>query len=77
MKHLTYTKATERLNEIMQLIESEQLDIDSLTATLKEANQLLAFCKDRLYQVEQEVKEIYSSSDKETPSTSPQGNDEK
>ena len=58
MPKLTYAKATERLNEILQQIEQEQLDIDTLTDTIKEAKQLIKFCKERLYKVDQEIKEI-------------------
>ena len=58
MPKLTYTKATERLNEILQQIEQEQLNIDTLTDTIKEAKQLIKFCKAQLYKVDSEIKEI-------------------
>ncbi len=57
-KDMTYAKAAQRLNDIIKQIESEQLDIDTLTDTLKEAKQLIEFCKQRLYTIEQDVKEI-------------------
>jgi exodeoxyribonuclease VII small subunit len=58
MQKLTYAKATERLNEIMQLLDSEQLDIDHLAETLKEAKELIKFCKDKLYAVDKNIQEI-------------------
>lgn len=58
MTKLTYAKAIERLNEIMQQMEDEQLDIDSLTGTIKEAKKLLDFCKQRLYEVDKDIKDI-------------------
>ncbi len=58
MTKLTYAKAIERLNEIMQQMEDEQLDIDSLTDTIKEAKKLLEFCKQRLYEVDKDIKDI-------------------
>lgn len=58
MTKLTYAKAIERLNEIMQQMEDEQLDIDSLTDTIKEAKKLLEFCKQRLYDVDKDIKDI-------------------
>lgn len=65
MTKQTYAKATERLNEIMQQIENEQLDIDSLTSTLKEAKQLIRFCKERLYSVDKDIQEIMDDTDNE------------
>ncbi len=58
MQKLTYTKATERLNEIMRQLENEQLDVDQLAGTLKEAKKLINFCKNQLYAVDEEIKDI-------------------
>lgn len=58
MQKLTYVKATERLNEIMQLLNSEQLDIDHLAETVKEAKELIRFCKEKLYSVDKTIQEI-------------------
>ncbi len=60
MQKLTYAKATERLNEIMRLLDSEQLDIDHLAETLKEAKELICFCKEKLYSVDKTIQEIMS-----------------
>ncbi len=60
MQKLTYAKATERLNEIMRLLDSEQLDIDHLAETLKEAKELISFCKEKLYSVDKTIQEIMS-----------------
>ena len=60
MKDITYTKAVERLNEIMQQMEEGALDVDTLTETLKEARELLAFCKQKLHSVDQAVKDIFN-----------------
>ncbi|MBP5629791.1 MAG: exodeoxyribonuclease VII small subunit [Bacteroidaceae bacterium] len=54
----SYTKAIDRLNEIMQQLESGELDVDALTTTLKEARQLLTFCKEKLHTIDQDVQEI-------------------
>ena len=54
----SYTEAIDRLNEIMRQLESGELDVDALTATLKEARQLLAFCKEKLHTIDQDVQEI-------------------
>ena len=52
---MTYAQATKRLEEI---VEHNEQDIDMLTDLLKEAKELIAFCKERLYKVDQSVKEI-------------------
>ena len=55
---MTYSQATERLNEIMQQMENGSLDVDTLTDTLMEARELLAFCKEKLHSVDQSIKEM-------------------
>ena len=55
-KNLTYEKAMKRLEDIVKKIESGEMDIDSLTANLKEAKKLVEFCKAKLTTVEAEVK---------------------
>ena len=60
-KTMTYTEAIDRLNEIMQQMESGELDVDALTETLKEARQLLAFCKEKLHTIEQDVQQIMTA----------------
>ncbi len=47
-----------RLEAIVEQIENGELDIDQLSANLKEAKQLLAFCKKRLFEVDGEIKEL-------------------
>lgn len=63
MKDLTYSKAINRLNEIMQQMENGNLDIDTLTETLKEAKMLISFCKEKLYSVDNSIKEIMKDDD--------------
>lgn len=55
-KKLTYEKAVKRLEEIVKKIEGGEMDIDSLTTNLKEAKDLVEFCKEKLTNVEAEVK---------------------
>lgn len=54
----TYEQAFARLEEIVKGFEEGELDVDSLGARLKEARELLAFCKTRLLKAEQEVGEV-------------------
>ena len=57
-KDLIYSDAMKRLEEIVRKIESGEMDIDSLAENLKEAKQLVAFCKGKLQHVEDEVNKI-------------------
>ena len=53
---ITYEQAMKRLEQIVKQIESGEMDIDSLTARLKEAKELAEFCKEKLTNVESGVK---------------------
>jgi len=55
---LTYEDAIRRIEEITKKIESGEMDIDSLADNLKEAKKLVAFCKDKLTKVEDDVRKI-------------------
>lgn len=55
---LTYTEALGELEEILRSIESEGTDIDTLSAKVTRATDLIKFCRARLLKVEGEVKEI-------------------
>ena len=46
------------LEQIVSQIEKNELDIDQLSTKLKEAKELIAFCKKILYQVDNEVKKL-------------------
>ena len=58
MNAMTYEKALSELNEIVTQIESGNLEIDKLSPALKRAQELLAFCKNQLTQVENDVNKI-------------------
>lgn len=55
---MTYEKAMKRLEEIVDKVENGQMDIDSLGTTLKEAQELVTFCRDKLTKVDAEIKKI-------------------
>ncbi|MBO4664202.1 MAG: exodeoxyribonuclease VII small subunit [Bacteroidaceae bacterium] len=55
---ITYEEAIQRIEEITKKIESGEMDIDSLATSLKEAKELVQFCKDKLTKVESDVKKI-------------------
>ncbi|MCM1311905.1 MAG: exodeoxyribonuclease VII small subunit [Bacteroides sp.] len=55
---MTYEQAMKRLEQIVSQIENGQMDVDSLAASLKEAKELVDFCKGKLLKAEKEVKNI-------------------
>lgn len=63
---MTYEQAMTRLEEISSQISSGKLNIDDLSAQLKEAKQLVEFCQNRLKKVEEEVKTIILPVDSES-----------
>ena len=58
MENMTYTVAVARLEEIMTAVQDGRVDIDELSGLLKEATELLHFCNDRLYKVDEEVRRL-------------------
>lgn len=57
-KKMTYEAAYEELKEIAADIEAETVSVDVLAEKLKRASFLLAFCKAKLKNTEQEVSNI-------------------
>ena len=57
---MTYEKAMKKLEEIVNKIESGNMDIDQLAAKIREAKQLSDLCKDKLTKVEADIKESLS-----------------
>lgn len=57
-KDLTYEQAMKRLETIVSKVEQGEMDIDSLASKLKEAKELVEFCKAKLLKVEDDVKKI-------------------
>ncbi len=58
MDTMTYAQAVARLEEIMGALQSGRLDVDELSTALKEATELVAFCRGKLMKVDEEVKTL-------------------
>ncbi|MBQ5888139.1 MAG: exodeoxyribonuclease VII small subunit [Bacteroidaceae bacterium] len=58
MKNMTYSEAVCRLDEIMNRVQNGKLDVDELSGMLKEAQQLVLFCRNKLHLVDEEVKAL-------------------
>lgn len=58
MENMRYSEAVARLEEIMAKVQSGRIDIDELAGLLKEAQELVKFCRNKLYKVDEEVKTL-------------------
>lgn len=47
-----------KLEAIVSDIEEGKLDIDKISERLKEAQELIKFCKDKLYQTDLEIQKL-------------------
>ena len=58
----TFEEATARLEAIVRRMEDGHLNLDEITSQLKEAKQLVKFCRDKLTKTEKEVNDILKDS---------------
>ena len=61
--NLTYEQALSRIEEIVSKIEAEELNVDELAKHVKEASELLKFCKGKLFETETEIEKILKEMD--------------
>lgn len=52
---LSYNEAFNRLKQILERIKNEDMDVDNLSAEVKQATELIALCKSKLQQADQEL----------------------
>ena len=57
-KEITYEGAVRKLEDIVSKIENDELDIDMMVNQLKEAKELIKYCKDKLTKTDEEIKQI-------------------
>ena len=57
-KNLSYTEAIASIDDILQQIETGELDVDELAEKVKQASELLKLCKDKLFSTEKEIEKI-------------------
>jgi exodeoxyribonuclease VII small subunit len=66
MDQIKYSKAIERLDEIISQIEGEDVDVDELALRVKEAVNLVRLCKAKIDKAETEVKQVVDDFSKES-----------
>lgn len=61
---VTYKAALDEIEQILKNIESEELDLDELTAKIKRVSELIKICKDKLRNAEHEIEKIFDEDNK-------------
>jgi exodeoxyribonuclease VII small subunit len=65
-QELTYAEAMSEVEQILARFNNRQMDVDTLSAEVKRATELIAQCKQRLARVEKEVAEVLGSNEEGT-----------
>lgn len=55
---MKYEEAVRQLEEIVDKMENNEPDIDTLSAQLKKAQQLVKLCQDKLTKTDKEIKKL-------------------
>ncbi|MDZ4757824.1 MAG: exodeoxyribonuclease VII small subunit [Bacteroidota bacterium] len=55
MKNLTYKKAFSDLEKLVDQIEDDEIQLDTLADKVKQANELIKFCETNLRSIEKDV----------------------
>lgn len=58
---LNYKEAMAEIESIVAKLEDNQLDVDELSGKVKRVSELIAFCKSKLHETEEEVEKILGS----------------
>ncbi len=56
-KELTYSEAFDKLEEILEQLEQGDIPLDKLSTKVKQANEFIAICENKLRNIEAEIKE--------------------
>ena len=59
MKEIKYEEAVHKLEAIVDKMERGELDIDSMAAQLKEAQELVKLCKQKLKRTDNEIQKAF------------------
>ncbi len=65
MEKMKYGRAVKKLDEIIQKIENEDIDVDELSAHVKEAVGLVHFCKEKIEKAQMEVRQVVEGFEQE------------
>ena len=62
-KEESYNEAIEKLRRIVAEIDKDELDVDMLSEKVKEASRLIKLCKEKLYKVDADVRNVLEELD--------------
>lgn len=65
MADMKYSKAMQRLEEIIKKIENEEVDVDELSDQVKEAVALVRLCQEKIEKADFEIKTLVDGFEKE------------
>ena len=60
---MNYTEAYEELQQLVQYMESGQINVDELALKVKRASELIKICKVKLHETEADVQKILKDLD--------------
>lgn len=63
-KDLSYKEAINEIEEILQQIENEEPDVDQLSEKVKRLSFLVAWCREKLHNTEEEIEKILKEIEK-------------
>lgn len=56
--NLTFDKAYSELNKLVEQIEDDKIQVDTLAEKIKQANELIKFCETRLRTIDNETSKL-------------------
>ncbi len=60
---MKYEEALQQLETIVKKMESGEYSVDELTTQLKQAQKLIALCRDKLTRTDEEIKKILNENE--------------
>ena len=63
-KKLSYKEAVTEIEEILEQIETGELDVDELSEKVKRVSLLVSMCREKLHNTEEEIEKILGEMDK-------------
>ncbi len=65
-QQIKYSEAISEIEEILELIETGELDVDELTGKVKRVTQLIQLCKSKLHEADEDIKRILNQEKEDT-----------
>ena len=63
---IKYSEVVAEIEEILELIESGELDVDELTGKVKRVSQLIQLCKARLRDADEDIKKVLNPEEEDS-----------